>query len=107
MVDIGSSLLFILCFPLIFFPVRNPGKFLANCFSVFFGKKTWVGYTPDAPQKYLPPIRTGIIQPYNILNGYHPSYEVTAHVNTTYAEHYSPITDINLILRNFKFLGGE
>lgn len=107
MVDIGSSLLFILCFPLIFFLVRNPGKFLVNCFSVFFGKKTWVGYTPDAPQKYLPPIRTGIIQPYNILNGYHPSYEVTAHINTTYAEHYSTLTDINLILKNFRYLGGE
>ncbi len=106
MVDIGSSFLFMVFFPVIFFLVKKPGAFLVNCVSVFFGKKTWVGYTPDAPQKYLPNIRKGVIQPYNILNGYHPSYEVKAHINTAYAEHYSPITDINLILKNFKYLGG-
>ncbi|MCD6011550.1 MAG: glycosyl transferase family 2 [Flavipsychrobacter sp.] len=107
MVDLGSSFLFLIFYPFLFFMVKNPGTFFVNCISVFFGKKTWVGYTPDAPQKYLPPIRKGVIQPYNILNGYHPSYEVKAHINTAYAEHYSTISDINLILKNFKYLGGE
>lgn len=107
MVDLGSSFLFLVFFPLVFFVVKNPGRFFVNCLAVMAGKKTWVGYAQGTAQKYLPSIRMGVIQPYNILNGYMPSQEVKAHINTAYAEHYSPITDINLVMKNFKYLGGE
>jgi O-antigen biosynthesis protein len=107
MLDIACSLLFIALFPLTFFLVKRPGNFLIHCLKVLAGKMTWVGYARDVSYKYLPPLKKGVIQPYNIMAGYDPSHEVKAHINTAYAQHYSPITDLNLALKNFKYLGGD
>jgi len=106
LVDIIGSLIFIITFPLTFLLVKHPGTFLGNCFKVLSGSLTWIGYATGVPDKYLPQIKKGAMQPYNILAGYEPSAEVKKQINTTYAEHYSPITDVNLILKNFKYLGG-
>jgi O-antigen biosynthesis protein len=105
-VDFVSSVLFICLFPLTFFFVRKPGAFFVNCLKVLFGKMTWVGYAPGVPNNYLPAIRHGIIQPYNILEGYEPSSEVKIHINIVYAQHYAPLNDISLLFRNFRYLGG-
>ena len=106
MVDIGASLLFILLFPVTFFRLKRPGVFFGRCFKVLFGKMTWVGYSANIATKYLPVIRTGAIEPYNILPGYEPSPEVKEQINTAYAQHYTPVTDIGLLLKNFRYLGG-
>ncbi len=106
MVDIAGSLIFIALFPFSFFLSQKPGAFLANCFRVLFGKKTWVGYAAGAGANSLPKLKKGVIQPYNILAGYEPSDEVKMQINTTYAQHYAPLSDITLLLRNFKYLGG-
>lgn len=106
MVDIASSLLFILLFPFAFFRVKKPGAFLARCFSVLFGKMSWVGYSEGVRTSYLPQIRAGVIPPYNILPGYTPTNEVKEQINIAYAQHYTPLTDISLLLKNFKYLGG-
>ncbi len=107
MVDLGGALVFMVLYPVTFFLVKNPGTYLLNIFKVLAGKRTWVGYTNGVLQKYLPPLRPGVIQPYNILAGYEPTSEVKTHINLAYAGHYSPVTDINLVLKNFKYLGGE
>ncbi len=107
MVDIAAALALLLLFPFTFFRVKNAGAYFANCFKVIFGSCTWVGYASGTNTNYLPVIRTGIIQPYNILQGYEPSVEVKQQINTTYAQHYAPLTDINLVLKNYKFLGGQ
>jgi GT2 family glycosyltransferase len=105
--DIATSLLFILLFPFSFFVVRKPGGFLANCFKVLAGKLTWIGYAHDVNHNYLPAIKRGAIQPYNILPGYEPSPEVKTQINTAYAQHYAPMSDLNLLLKNYKYLGGR
>lgn len=107
MVDLGGALIFLALFPFTFFMVKKPGRFFVNCFKVLAGNLTWVGYTTGVSHKYLPPIRKGAIQPYNILADYEPSPEVKAHINTAYAQHYSAFTDMNLMIKNFKYLGGE
>jgi len=107
MVDIAAALLFLITFPFTFFRVKNAGVFFANCFKVLAGSCTWVGYAAGTNTSYLPAIRRGIIQPYNILLGYEPSTEVKQQINTAYAQHYAPLTDINLVLKNYKFLGGQ
>ncbi len=106
-VDIASSLLFILFFPFHFFLLRKPGAFFVNCFKVMFGRMTWVGYAANVPVKYLPKLRNGILQPFNILAGYEPSVEVKVKINVAYAQHYTPMTDVSLLMKNFKYLGGE
>ena len=106
LVDICGALLFLVLFPITFFLVKKRGQFFANCFKVLFGKMSWVGYSDSVPVNYLPSIRPGVIEPYNIMAGYEPSKEVKAHVNKAYAQHYAPLTDITLLLKNFKYLGG-
>ena len=107
LLDLAMALIFILLFPFTSFMVKKPGGYFLNCLKVLAGNKTWVGYTPGVSHKYLPAIRKGAIQPYNVLPGYEPSNEVKTQINTAYAEHYSSMTDINLLLKNFKYLGGE
>ena len=105
MVDIASAILFVFVFPFSFFLIKRPGAFFKNCFKVLFGLKTWIGYSPGYG-KHLPDIRQGVIPPYNILTGYVPSGEVQIQINAAYAAYYTPLTDINLLLRNYKYLGG-
>ncbi len=107
MVDIGSALLLLVLIPVTGIFVKRPGAFVVNCFKVLTGRLTWVGYAGDVATRRLPTLRRGVIQPYNILKDYEPTQEVKAHINTTYARHYSPITDINLLLKNFRYLGGH
>jgi O-antigen biosynthesis protein len=106
LVDLAASVIFIILFIFTFFLVKKPAPFIANCFKVLSGKKTWVGYAHDSLTSNLPPIRPGVIQPYNILAGYRPSDTVRQQVNTAYAQHYTPLSDINLLLKNYKYLGG-
>jgi hypothetical protein len=105
-VDIAASLLFIILFPFTFFLVKRPGQFFANCFKVLSGKLAWVGYATDVNTNFLPRVRQGAIQPYNILAGYSPTTEVRTQINNDYAQHYTAFTDIALILKNYKYLGG-
>ena len=106
MVDIGAALLFLLVFPFTFFMVKKPGNFLTNCFRVLIGSFTWVGYAAGVQVVNLPIVKKGVLQPYNIINGYEPSAEVKNGINMAYAQHYAPGTDIALLLKNYKYLGG-
>jgi GT2 family glycosyltransferase len=107
MVDLITSFIFLVFFPVTFLS-KNPIGFLGNCFKVLTGKKTWVGYIqPDTAHKYLPHIRTGVIPPYNILKGYEPNEEARHQLNMVYAQHYTAATDLNLILKNYKYLGNS
>ncbi len=107
MVDIAVSILFLLLFPFTFFVIKHPGNFLTSCFKVLSGSMTWVGYAPGAVAGYLPKLRTGVMHPYNIMPGYEPPEDVKAAINLAYAQQYSPATDMNLVLKNYKYLGGN
>jgi GT2 family glycosyltransferase len=102
-VDLTASALFLLLFPVTIFLVKNAGGFISNCFKVLAGACTWVGY--DYMLDYMPPIRPGILPPYNLLEGFNPNEEVKRHLNLSYAQHYNASADLNLILKNFRFLG--
>jgi lipopolysaccharide/colanic/teichoic acid biosynthesis glycosyltransferase len=106
MIDVLSSLAFVVLFPITFFLVRRPIAFLGNCLSVLTGRKTWVGYAGNRNgNRHLPKIKPGIIPPYNILGQYIPAAEVREQLDVVYAQHYTAGTDIGLILKNYKYLG--
>ena len=108
MLDIASAAIFLLLFPITIFLVNNPFGLIANCVNVIVGKYTWVSYMQGAlGHRYLPKIKKGIIPPYNILDDYKPSDEVRAHLDLMYAQRYTPGMDLMLILKNFKYLGGD
>jgi GT2 family glycosyltransferase len=106
LIDVAASIFLIASFPATFFLVRKPGKFFINCLKVIAGKITWVGYAHGVTVQHLPRVRNGALQPYNILTEYEPSPEVKAQINTAYAHHYTPLVDISLLMKNFKYLGG-
>ena len=106
MIDIAASILFIALFPVTFFLLKKPGTFFGNCFRVLIGKMTWVGYNFCDEHKGLPHLRKGATYPYNILAGYEPPPAVKKQIDTAYAQRYTPLTDITLILKNFRYLGG-
>ena len=103
MIDIGFALL-LLAFPFLFFAVSKPGMLLKYWLQVLIGRKSWVGYAAGSDTTNLPVIRSGALPPYNILKGYEPSDHVKRQVNIAYAQHYNPITDITLIIKNFRYL---
>lgn len=107
LIDLLAATGGILLFPLLAFVVRHPGKFFANCWAVLTGRSSWIGYAEDSPvTPHLPTIRPGIAPPYYILKGYTPTPEVRTHLNVEYAQYYTPGTDVLLILKNLKYLGG-
>jgi hypothetical protein len=102
-IDVGMSVLFVLCYPILLFFVRNTFQFWVNSVRVLAGRNTWVGYSVN--EKYLPAIRKGIIPAYFIMDDYNPTDEVKEQTDKVYAQQYTPGADITLILKNFKYLG--
>jgi GT2 family glycosyltransferase len=105
--DVFMAIALLCSFPFTAFLVKHPGRFFTHCFSVLFGRNTWVGYTSDSNCSFLPPLRKGIIPPYYLLDNYLPTREVQKQLNTVYAEKYTPGADLSLMLKNFKYLGGS
>ncbi|HYD20906.1 MAG TPA: hypothetical protein VEB40_05470, partial [Flavipsychrobacter sp.] len=57
-------------------------------------------------QPALPQIRRGVLPPYNSLKNYRPDEQAAEKLDIIYAREYASDTDIKLILKNFKYLGG-
>jgi GT2 family glycosyltransferase len=105
-IDIVFAFSFIILSPILIFTVKNPGMFFANCFRVLSGSKTWIGYASvEIPHAHLPKLREGIAPPYFILGQYEPADEVKSQLNTVYAQQYTPGMDMNLIIKNLRYLG--
>ena len=105
MVDIVTALAAIILLPVLIFAVKKPGGLLSNAITVLAGGRTWVGYDVPAPSN-LPKIKPGILPPYNLLPSFDPGTGLKAQLNATYAQQYKPMTDVALILKNYKYLGG-
>jgi GT2 family glycosyltransferase len=105
--DVLLAILFIPLWPVLAFIVEQPLAFFSNIWSVLFARKTWVGYTHGQVNKQLPPIKPGILPPYNILKDYTPGHELQMHLNINYAQKYNPSMDFTLILKNLKYLGSN
>jgi O-antigen biosynthesis protein len=104
LIDVMTSLVFLLTFPLAFIIAQNPLRFLSNCFAVLFGKRTWIGYSHYQPA--LPFLRKSILAP----NGKKElSAAFTAdnlyQLNYWYARNYEPAQDLKTIFTHYKFLG--
>lgn len=104
LIDVFSAFAFILLSPILLFIVKKPGVFLSNCIAVLSGRRTWIGYSHQHP--YLPRIRKGVLPAYNIVAGYRPDEDAAEKLDVLYAQDYTSDTDIRLILKNLKYLGG-
>jgi len=105
LIDIVFSFLSLISFPVHFFGVRKPFIFFANCISVLFAQKTWIGYALD--EKQLPSLRKGVItcggEP--VAEKQNLPQESLAAIDQWYAKEYIPNNDLKLLLRKYKNLG--
>jgi GT2 family glycosyltransferase len=106
LIDISTSFLALISFPLQFFIVKKPLKFLGNCIAVLFAKKTWIGYA--VPEKKLPSLRQAVIACNGVplqFNG-SLSKESLQMMDYWYARDYEPFADLKLFWKVYTKLGG-
>ena len=105
LVDVLTSLCFLLTLPLHLLFVEKPQAFLYHCVLVLWGRCTWVGYGTKAAG--LPKLRKGIL----LSNGELVSRahaipeDGLALIDLYYARDYDPLQDLGLIVKNYKHLG--
>ncbi len=106
LIDVGIAITGIICFPVLLFLVKKPSGFIANCFSVLFAKKTWVGYA--AAENYLPVLRKPVLTNNGVPAATAQQFpeESLRIMDYWYARDYRLSDDLNLIWKNYKKLGG-
>ncbi len=102
--DVFLSLLLLISLPLNLFFVKNKGSFIRNIFSVFFGKKTWVGYIGEGAVN-LPKIRSGVLSPLDALRINEVNQPTIQRLNFLYAKDYSTENDFDILWKGFGELG--
>lgn len=102
--DVVFSLLCLGSLPLSIWFVQKKGRFFLNIFEVFFGKKSWVGFSFKKDLS-LPVIRSGVLTPANSSTTTISDPIILKQLDTLYAREYSVIRDISIIRKGFKELG--
>lgn len=105
LIDIVSSVFFIIGFPIHFVFIKRPFSFFGNCFKVLAGRKTWIGYTVNG--KPLPPLRKGIIgcNGLPVNSRLQVPTESLRIVDQWYAKDYEPVQDIKILWKCYRELG--
>lgn len=103
LLDIIVCLVLIPLLPVNIFIIKNFGTFVTNWAQVLLGKKTWVGYTKEAPQ--LPYLKNGVISSNESFGEMNLDELTLAKLNWLYAKHYSVGNDLKLLLNNYRKLG--
>ncbi|MFK8038239.1 MAG: glycosyltransferase family 2 protein [Crocinitomicaceae bacterium] len=105
-IDILLSVLFILLSPILLWFFKSKGIFLNNMFQIFFGKKSFVGYTQvkHSESLKLPKIKRGILSPAALLLKPNESADVIARMNLIYAKNHSVLTDLKIIKKSLSKL---
>jgi len=106
LLDVFSSLVFAVLFPVMFLFIKKPGRFFSNVFRVLTGKRSWVGYYQfEKQESHLPKLRPGILNPVDGMKLKSSDRDVIEQLNLLYARDYSVWKDINIILFAFNNLG--
>jgi GT2 family glycosyltransferase len=105
LLDISLSLFLLLIFPLSSLIIPSPFQYFKNIFFVFFGFKSWVGYSPLVSHSHLPKLKNAILNPSDILSNKNANSEAISQLNTIYAKDYKPYNDLYIIWKGYKKLG--
>jgi hypothetical protein len=88
--------------------MKHKKGFFINCWTVFYGKKSWIGYDNTqasiTPQK-LPGIRPGILHPADAVEPDLRTNDVAQRLNLLYAREYRVTMDLRIMVKNFNQLG--
>ena len=105
LLDFSFGIVFLALSPLLFWLQKKPINFIKNCLEAILGLKTWVGYNPQGQPENLPKLKPGVLY----ANAYNTSIadaQTLARINFLYAKEYRPATDVEIIFKNLRGLGG-
>ena len=102
--DVSFSGLLLIALPLTLIIVQNRMGVIRNIFGVLMGKFSWVGFYPNQDQK-LPPVKSGILHPGDMLPVSDQKAETFMKLNVVYAKDYHVRTDLKLVIGCKKLLG--
>lgn len=106
LIDMSSSLLFLLSFPLHFIIHKNPVGLLQNSVAVLFNQKTWIGYA--AIRRQLPQVPPSIVGPAGLPHSQSRlKEEGLLLADEWYAREYEPLYDLKIIFTNYQKLGNK
>ncbi len=105
--DIISSVVFLLFSPVLMWIQKNKKKFFGNIFSVLSGKKSWVGFYVKSPVNFSNiDLKPGIFPPLPEKTMSSLPDEAIEKINLNYAQNYSLLGDITIVMNNIKKLDG-
>ena len=103
--DLMVALLVLLLSPVIFLFYRNKKSFFKNLFAVLGGKRSWVGYVPDAhTHDNLPELKPGVLNPADIFTDLDLDAAKKMRLNLNYAKDYRVLNDMEVLAKNLKYL---
>ncbi len=107
MFDLALSATLLVAYPLAAFFVRNPLGLFRNIFSVIFGVKSWIGFTPahEPDAGRLPRIRKGVLNPLDAFGNQVIPEGTSGRLDILYARDYRITNDLTIILKGFRNLG--
>ena len=84
--------------------VKKPWRFLKDAVKVLFGRRTWVGYCPQADEaQKLPKIRNGIFNPASYLEeGTTNDVDFVNQLNLLYARDYTVWKDAEIFFKSLR-----
>lgn len=106
LLDFAFGLAFLALSPLLFWFQKKPVNFIKNCFEVIFSIKSWVGYNPQGHPENLPKLKPGVLPANAYSNSGIADVQTLARINFLYAKEYRPATDVEIIFKNLRGLGG-
>lgn len=108
LLDVSVAGLLLLTWPLQVFFVRQPLGLIRNCWRVWRGVLSWVGYTSqNNPSEQLPNLRPGCFSPADGVAEFDLSQTTIERLNYLYAKDYSVLTDLEIIIKKWNDLGKD
>jgi GT2 family glycosyltransferase len=101
--DLASSSLFLVFSPILILIQKDKLNFLGNCFRVFFGLYSWVGYG-KAPRKDLPEIKPSVLTPANASDMFLSDDKINL-LLLSYSKDYKVDNDVKIVFKAIKLLG--
>lgn len=103
--DVAVVLLLLPVFPIMALVTRHPMALLRNMGDVVLGRKSWVGYQPEAVRgQKLPALPPGVFTTTTRYDDIAEDPLVVRRLNILYAKDHSPWYDLKVILSGFRKL---
>ncbi len=107
LLDVLLSLFSLLILPISAFIHKKPFQFYKNIYSVFLGKKSWVGYAPNLLNKNLPVIKKSVLYTTDAIKILNIDDKIEFHLNLLYAKNYKVSLDLSIFLKSLGKLDRE